>query len=176
MARRRFAPGSKAMHTLRTAVPEIADLHEGYEINGHTEPNPNIEMKLYNGDKGLYARRDIVTGSVIFDLKGRISRRRNKYSVQLSRDKHLDFPLIRKPNDHLDYAWQYVNHSCEPNGCVNAAEYSFCALRNIRKGEEITFNYLATEYELAAPFLCKCRSAKCFGFIQGYKFILIGGR
>lgn len=159
------------MSTLRSAILESADLDERHEINSHAEPHSNIEMKLYKGYKGLYARKDIIAGSVIFDMKGRISRRGNKYSVQLGRDKHLDFPLIRKPNDHLDYAWQYVNHSCEPNGYVNAAEYSFCALTNISKGEEITFNYLTTEYELAAPFLCECRSAKCFGFIRGHKFL-----
>jgi hypothetical protein len=150
------------------AVLKIADLDEGYEINGHIEANSHIEMKLY---KGLYAGKDIIAGAVIFALKGRISRRANRYSIELGRDKHLDFPLIRKPNDDLDYAWQFVNHSCEPNGYVNAAEYSFCALRNIRKGEEITFNYLATEYELAAPFQCECGSAKCFGSIRGYKFL-----
>jgi SET domain len=159
------------MSTLPSTVMEIADLYEGHEINGHTEPNSNIEMKLYNGFKGLYARKDIPAGSVIFDLKGRISSCGNKYSVELGRDKHLDFPLIRNPNDHLDYAWQYVNHNCEPNGYVNAAEFSFCALRNISEGEEITFNYLTTEYELATPFQCECRSAKCFGFIRGYKFL-----
>ena len=159
------------MTTLRSALLEIADLDEGYEINGHTEPDSNIEMKHYEGHKGLFARKDIIAGSVIFHLKGIISRRANKYSVQLGRDKHIDFPPVRKPNDDLDYAWQYVNHSCEPNGYVNAAEYSFCALRNIRKGEEITFNYLTTEYELATPFQCGCRSAKCFGFILGNKFL-----
>jgi hypothetical protein len=164
------------MSTLRSAVLEIADLEDGHEIdgqeiNGHTEPVSNVEMKLYSGYKGLYARKDIIGGSLIFHLKGRVSRRGNKYSVQLSRDKHLDFPLIRRPDDDLDYAWQYVNHNCDPNGYVNAAEYSFRALRNIRKGEEITFNYLTTEYELASPFLCECRSAKCFGFIRGYKFL-----
>jgi hypothetical protein len=166
-----FFIGAKAMSTLRSTVLEIVDLDEGYEINGHTEPNSNIEMKLYKGYKGLYARKDIIAGSVIFQLKGRISKHANKYSVQLGKDKHIDFPLIRKPNDHLDYAWQYVNHNCEPNGYVNAAEYSFCALTNIRKGEEITFNYLTTEYELATPFQCGCRSEKCFGYIRGNKFL-----
>lgn len=159
------------MTTLRNAVLAIADLDEGDEINDHTEPNSNIEMKHYKGHKGLCAIKDIIAGSVIFQLKGSVSRHANKYSVQLSRDKHLDFPPVRKPNDDLDYAWQYLNHSCEPNGYVNAAEYGFCALRNIRKGEEITFNYLTTEYELAAPFRCGCRSAKCFGFIRGNKFL-----
>lgn len=159
------------MSTSPNAILQIADLYEGHEINGHTEPNSNIEMKLYRGYKGLYARKDTNAGSVIFPLRGRISTGGNKYSIQLSRDKHLDFPLVRKPNDDLDYAWQYVNHSCEPNGFVNAAEYSFCALRDIRRGEEITFNYLMTEHELASPFLCECQSEKCFGFIRGYKFL-----
>ena len=159
------------MSTLDSAVLEIADLDEVTRYMVTLIRTLNIEVKFYDGYKGLYARKDIIAGSVIFDLKGRISSRGNKYSVQLSRDKHLDFPLIRKPNDDLDYAWQYLNHSCEPNGYVDAAAYSFCALRNIRKGEEITFNYLTTEYELAAPFLCGCRSAKCFGFIRGYKFL-----
>lgn len=159
------------MTTLRSAVLTIPDLDEGYEINGHTDSNSNIEMKLNDGHKGLFAKKDIIAGSVIFHLKGSISGRPNKYSVQLSRDKHIDFPPVRKPDDDLDYAWQYVNHSCEPSGYVNAAEYSFCALRNIRKGEEITFNYLTTEYELATPFRCECQSEKCFGFIRGYKFL-----
>jgi len=161
------------MTTLRSTVLALADLDEDYEINDHPEPNSNIEMKHYKGYKGLFARKDIIAGSVIFHLKGRVSRRANQYSVQLSRDKHLDFPPVRKPNDDLDYAWQYLNHSCEPNGIVNAAEYCFCALRNIGKGEEITFNYLTTEYELATPFRCGCRSAKCFGFIRGNKFLSV---
>jgi SET domain-containing protein len=159
------------MITLSSAVPAIADLYEDYEINEHPEPNSNIEMEYDDGYKGLFARRDIFAGSVIFHMKGRVSRRPNKYSIQLSWDKHLDFPTVRKPNDDLDYAWQYLNHSCEPNSYVNATEYCFCALRNIRKGEEITFNYLTTEYELATPFPCGCGSVKCYGFIGGYKFL-----
>jgi|SRR5215217_5605323 len=159
------------MTTLRSAVLAIADLDEGYEINGHTEPNSAIEMKLHRGFKGLFAKRDIIAGSVIFHLKGSISTRANKYSVQLSRDKHIDFPPVRKPNDDLDYAWQYVNHSCDPNSYVNAGDLCFSALTNIREGEEITFNYLTTEYELATPFQCRCGSTTCFGFIRGYKFL-----
>jgi hypothetical protein len=159
------------MTTLRSAVLSIEDLEEGYEVNGHNEPNSNIEMKLNKGYKALFARNDIIAGAVIFYFKGSISRHPNKYSVQLGIDKHIDFPPVRRPNDDLDYAWQYLNHNCEPNGYVNAAEFCFSALRNIRKGEEITFNYLTTEYELATPFQCGCGSAKCFGFIGGYKFL-----
>ena len=159
------------MTALPSALLEIAELDEGYEINGPADPNSNVEMKLHKGYKGLFARNDLVAGSVIFYLKGSISRLPNKYSIQLSSDKHLDFPPVRKPDDDHDYAWQYLNHSCEPNVYVNAAEYCVCAIKNIRQGEELTFNYLTTEYELATPFLCRCQSAKCFGAIRGSKFL-----
>ena len=159
------------MITLSSAVLALDDLNEGYEINGNTGPNSNITMEYDDGYKGLFARNDILAGSVIFHLKGCVSSRANKYSIQLSSDKHLDFPPGKKPNDDLDYAWQYLNHSCDPNGYLNAGEYCFRALKNISKGEEITFNYLATEYELASPFRCGCRSVNCFGLIRGNKFL-----
>ena len=157
--------------TTRNAVLAVANLDEGAEINVHIGPSSDIEINRRMDFKGLFAKEDIKAGSVIFHLKGSISRRPNKYSIQLDRDKHVDFPPVRKPNDDLDYAWQFLNHSCEPNGYMNIAEYSFCALRDIRKGEEITFNYLTTEYELARPFRCDCGSAKCFGIIRGNKFL-----
>lgn len=159
------------MTTVRSAVLAISDLDEGAEINVHTEPSTNAEMKHRMGFKGLFARNDIKAGSVILHLKGSVSTRPNMYSIQLGKDKHLDFPPVRKPDDDLDYAWQYLNHSCEPNGYVNAAEYTFCAVRDIKEGEEITFNYLATEDELSSPFQCQCGSAKCYGLIRGNKFL-----
>lgn len=54
---------------------------------------------------------------------------------------------------------------------MNNAELTFRALRNISPNEEITFNYLTTESEMAAAFNCICGSANCFGFIQGRNFL-----
>ena len=94
-----------------------------------------------------------------------------KYTIQLGHRRHLNFPTIRRSNDELDYCWQYLNHSCEPNGYMNIEELTVRALKDIAPGEEITFNYLATESEMAVPFNCICGSANCFGFIQGRNFL-----
>lgn len=142
---------------------------EGYEINPEVAAGPGIEMIEREGYKGLFAKQAFVEDAVIFYLKGRVSTRPTKYSIQLDSDKHLDFPLVRKQNDDLDYSWQFLNHSCDPNGYMNIAEYAFRALRNISKGEEITFNYLTTESELATPFNCNCGAAGCLGVIRGNK-------
>ena len=132
---------------------------------------PAIEVRDNGGFKGVYAKLAIKQDSVIFNLRGTISTRPSKYTIQLGSNQHLNFPAIRRPNDDLDYCWQYLNHCCEPNGYMNTTERTFRALRDIAPGKEISFNYLTTESEMAEPFNCLCGSANCFGFIQGRNFL-----
>jgi hypothetical protein len=139
-------------------------------INDLQEESP-VEVRDTAGFKGIFARQDILQDSVIFCLKGTISTRPSKYTIQVGRNRHLNFPTIRKTDDDLDYCWQYLNHSCEPNGYINTAELAFRALKNIKQGEEITFNYLTTESEMAVPFNCICGSPVCFGLIRGRDFL-----
>jgi hypothetical protein len=137
------------------------------------EPNEEspIEVRDNNGFKGVFAKEAIPENSVVFYLKGSISTTPTKYTIQLGHRRHLNFPMIRKTDDELDYCWQYLNHSCEPNGYMDTVELTFRALRDIAPGEEITFNYLTTESEMAEPFNCICGSASCFEFIQGRNFL-----
>jgi hypothetical protein len=130
-----------------------------------------IEVRDNGGFKGVFAREAISQDSIIFQLQGTISSVPTKYTIQLGVREHLSFPAIRKANDDLDYCWQYLNHRCEPNGYMNTTERTFRALRDIAPGEEISFNYLTTESEMAVPFDCICGSANCFGFIQGRNFL-----
>lgn len=139
-------------------------------INNVDEQSP-IEVRNNNGFKGVFATEPIAQESVVFYLNGTITTQPTRYTIQLGPRKHLTFPTIRKINDDLDYCWQYLNHSCEANGYMNTAEFTFRALRDIAPGEEITFNYLTTESEMAVPFNCTCGSARCFGFIQGRNFL-----
>lgn len=130
-----------------------------------------IEVRDHAGFKGVFALDYIAEDSVIFFLKGTVSTQPTRYTIQLNQNEHLNFPDIGKTNDDLDYCWQYLNHSCEPNGYMNTAELTFRALRDIEPGEEITFNYLTTESDMAVPFNCCCGSAICFGLIQGRNFL-----
>ena len=134
---------------------------------------PVIEVRNNAGFKGVYAKQAIKQESVIFHLKGNISARPSKYTIQLGSNQHLNFPAIRRPKDDLDYCWQYLNHCCDPNGYMNTAERTFRAFRDIAPGEEISFNYLTTESEMAEPFNCHCGSANCFGFIRGRNFLTL---
>jgi SET domain-containing protein len=135
------------------------------------EEESQIEVRDNDGFKGVFAQEAIMQDSVIFYLKGAITTQPTKYTIQLGHRRHLNFPAIRKVDDDLNYCWQYLNHSCEPNGYLNVDELTVRALRDIAPREEITFNYLTTESEMAEPFNCICGSADCFGFIQGRNFL-----
>ncbi|KNH06189.1 hypothetical protein XU18_2945 [Perkinsela sp. CCAP 1560/4] len=56
------------------------------------------------------------------------------------------------------------------------------AIKDIKKGDVVSFNYLTTEYDMDAPFNCRCAGGdvaenegevlpKCFGDIQGFKHL-----
>src|SRR6185436_7538098 len=87
-----------------------------------------IEVRDNDGFKGVFAKEDIRQDSVVFYLRGTVSSQPTKYTIQLGHHEHLNFPAIRKPNDEMDYCWQYLNHSCEPNGYMDTTELTFRAL------------------------------------------------
>lgn len=125
-----------------------------------------LEVREKDGCKGVFAKEDILTSSV-FKLAGVVSSHPDRHSLQLGEDRHLHIPTDKSGVESPDYFWRYLNHSCQPNGYINTAELTFVALRKIGEGEECTFNYLTTESEMAAPFICRCGAAKCFGLIRG---------
>lgn len=148
-------------------------VHAINRIDEDFQRQSQIEIRDHDGFKGVFATEDIEADSVVFYLKGTVTAVPNRYTIQLGRSRHLNFPAIRRANDDLDYCWQYLNHGCEPNGVMNTTELTFRALRDIKRGEEITFNYLTTESVMTEPFNCLCGSANCFGFIRGRNFLSV---
>jgi SET domain len=131
-----------------------------------------LEVREKDGGKGVFAREDILMNSV-FELGGVVSGHPDRHSLQLGQGRHLHVPTDKLGIDSPDFFWRYLNHSCQPNGYINTAELSFVALRKISKGEECTFNYLTTEFEMAVPFTCRCGAVNCFGLIQGYAHLSV---
>jgi SET domain-containing protein len=129
-----------------------------------------VKRRGSSGSKGVFAKESIEPDAIILQLQGSITTRPTKFTIQLSPDCHLEAPPLRDTDLQLNYAWLFLNHSCDPNGSIDASDRTFRALRSIAAGEEITFNYLTTEAKLAAPFVCSCGAANCFGQIRGYDF------
>ena len=115
-----------------------------------------VEIRQLEGfgeyNRGLFSRRRIAAGEVVM-----VGRRtavvpcRAVYSVQVS--------LRPEMHIELDAVTQLANHSCDPNTAPRSNElgsYTWIALRPIGAGEEITWDYECTEYEIMSNALCKC--------------------
>jgi hypothetical protein len=107
----------------------------------------------------LMASRDIMKDEVIAEFSAReILTEPNFLTIQIDHKKHI----LLQP-DFL----QYTNHSCEPNVFFDITKKHQVALREIKAGEELTFFYPSTEWEMAQPFHCHCGSKKCLNIIRG---------
>ena len=66
---------------------------------------------------------------------------------------------------------QYINHSCVPTVFFDTTAMQLIALQDLIKGDELTFFYPSTEWDMAQPFVCNCGSRQCLGIIQGAKYL-----
>ena len=78
----------------------------------------------------------------------------------------------------IDTKWlvpeAFINHSCSANTKIDVIRFRYIAIKNIRKDQEITYNYLTTEYDMKKNgdgFKCECGSRNCLGHIKGFKYL-----
>jgi sugar phosphate isomerase/epimerase len=83
------------------------------------------------------------------------------HSIQIGIDTHIE--------DLGNFC--YLNHSCAPNTIVDAETLTLVAIRYIAPGEELTFFYPSTEWEMTYPFTCRCGADACLGTIGGAKHL-----
>lgn len=67
----------------------------------------------------------------------------------------------------------YCNHSCSPSleFDMSAFEVRVSRDRPLSVGDELTFFYPSTEWDMVQPFKCNCGSRNCLGVIAGSKDI-----
>lgn len=82
------------------------------------------------------------------------------YPVQIFEDIYLG-PIKKKDLDD----GEMFNHSCDPNAGVRG-QIVLVARKNIKKGEEIFFDYETTDTQ-NLKFICHCGAKKCRGKIDG---------
>lgn len=117
---------------------------------------------------GLYTLAQLKPDEVIMDLQGEIKEIANRYSIQIGTHSHLYPP---QESDRLDerYAWRFLNHHCLPNTYIE--DQKLKALGVIEAHAELTFNYLANEWEMESPFSCWCSQHSETRLVQGYRFL-----
>ena len=135
-------------------------------------------MKLYKikrskiDNLGLYASKDIKEGKKILEYKGKIiTRKEAEENPKYDNDKAIYLFNLNKRYD-LDGDFKFntarlINHSCNPNCEVldNNRQLWIFAMRDIRKDEELTYDYGFGFDKDYKQYVCKCRSKNCVGYI-----------
>ena len=132
--------------------------------------------------KGLFATKNIKKGELI--LKADISKQKSYSRKEIDSNPKLQA-------EHCDYAgkgryvisfhpYSFMNHSCDPNVFVkhkSMTKSEFYAMKDIKKGEELTYDYGANALDAFdnptwKRFKCACRSKKCRKWIYSDFFKL----
>jgi len=131
-----------------------------------------IEIKRIKDAMGVYSLQPILQGEVIFQVTYMQQLNRpTRYSLQVGIQKHIDFAQEDLSMTNTSFFWRFLNHSCEANIVFDASELTFRALRDIAVGEQLCFNYLLNEYDMATPFKCTCGASQCFKQIKGFRYL-----
>lgn len=118
-----------------------------------------VRQNIDNNQKAFFAQQKYEPGQVVAEFSaGKTLSRPTYLTVQVGIDKHI----MLQP-EHL----QYINHSCDPNVFFDTYTMQVVALKPIAEGDEMTFFYPSTEWDMVQPFKCFCGTSRCLGEIKG---------
>jgi SET domain-containing protein len=121
--------------------------------------------KSGNKGKGIFAKKLIKKGERIASFDGQIYEYEHRWNDYL-RNHTIQFEK-RRWRDSKGIA-VFINHSCEPN-CGVKNLFDIVAMRDIKKDEEITWDYEMTEANPIWKMKCRCKTPSCRGVIGNYK-------
>ncbi|HJW29189.1 MAG TPA: SET domain-containing protein-lysine N-methyltransferase, partial [Saprospiraceae bacterium] len=112
-----------------------------------------------SGEKSLIATTPFYPGDVICTFGAGVTQSFATYlTVQTGVDRHITL----QPE-----FLQYINHSCAPNVFFDTTTMELVCLQALQPGDELTFFYPSTEWDMAQPFICHCGSPDCLQLING---------
>ncbi len=133
--------------------------------------SPKLEKRtsLIEG-RGLFARSVIRKGEIAVVKGGyiltkaqrdEIGKELGPSEIQVSEELFIGPSMMAEREGGM----MHLNHSCEPNLGVQG-QIVYVALRDIKSGEELTFDYAMTEDE-PYEMKCRCGTRSCRGIITG---------
>lgn len=134
---------------------------------GHISPKLEGRLIPSKGGRGLFARERVRAGETLLVWGGDVitggelkwmSEEKHRLAVQIEEDLYLVTPN-EGPAD-------WVNHSCDPNAGL-IGQIVLVALRDIKVGEEICFDYATTDGSPYDEFECGCGSRICRQHVSG---------
>lgn len=124
--------------------------------------------------KGIFAKKLIKKGEIISVSGGYIIEKR-EYKNLLKKDSKFFRAYVTKVADGFYLGCfkkkdledeDFFNHSCNPNAGFKG-QIVMVAMRDIKPGEEITYDYAMTDSDRRDYFKCHCGAKNCRKVITG---------
>ncbi|KAF9360022.1 hypothetical protein BGX34_007998 [Mortierella sp. NVP85] len=109
----------------------------------------------------LVASQSYKKGEIICQIEGTSPGPKRYTSVQVGRDAHIE----------LNSDLVFMNHSCSPSIILDTEKLVVIAAVDLKEGDNLTFFYPSTEWEMTQPFPCWCDSEQCIKVVQGAKYL-----
>ena len=160
----------------------LFNLNKRYDLDGDFKFNtarlinhscePNCEVTGTGLKVWVHAIKNIKEGTRIIDYVGKIiTKKQTEDSEKFDNAKPIYlFNLNKRYDLDGDVSWntaRLINHSCSNNCDYNGTGLKLwvVAIKDIKKGEEITCDYGFGYDEDYKQFPCKCNSKNCCGYI-----------
>lgn len=134
--------------------------------------NQAILGKSKNG-VGVFANKVFKKGENLFEFKGNIfSYAQLPFPYEKVKDHYvqIDKNSYMGPSGWID---DFVNHSCNPNAGlkIENRKATLVSIKNIKTGQEITWDYSTTMDEDDWEIDCTCGSKNCRKRITDFKYL-----
>ncbi len=130
-------------------------------------------IKTTKKGKSVFANRDYGKGEFIIEFRGR-RYSMDEYKKRLNpKNNHflqIDADVYLGPTRTAD---NYINHSCDPNSGIRMIDGKVLlhAIKAIKRGDEISFDYSTSMAEEYWEMDCTCGSRLCRKRVRDFKYL-----
>jgi hypothetical protein len=133
--------------------------------------NLKVSTRRTIADRGTVALSNIASGEIIWKPNEKYALVSSSERVEMLRQGATDnYSQIDVELFAIDEGSEYyMNHSCEPNCMLR--NRTLIAIRGIKTGEEIVYDYGVTEIFHSKSFWCKCGTPDCRVYISNLDYL-----
>lgn len=118
--------------------------------------------------RGAFAMRVVGSGETIVEYTGELIPK-SESAKRCAAGNHFIFAIDDQwdlDGDHPDNPARFLNHSCSPNceAVLRGGKVWILAMRDLRPGEELTFDY-GYDIEDYRNHPCRCGASGCCGYV-----------
>jgi SET domain-containing protein len=120
-----------------------------------------LEVHSKKGYRSMFSKVAFNKGDLMGPLPcTAVHSKPTQFTIQAGRYKHIEVGIIAA-----------MNHSCNPNIVMDTTRMQIIAALDIAVGDELTFFYPSTEWEMTVPFICNCDSPNCIHVVAGARYL-----